>query len=552
MGDFMTNRILAALMAGVSTFATSAVAEDFTVQPAISKVVVYQGGGATVTRKGSINLPAGRHSITAEKLTSALNEDELTVGFSSNNVRLYSMDVDTTYSVTPASDRQAALKEKLDTLADKDTALAASEQAKNMQLAFLRTLNEDANKSDERLPFSDWQNALSFIGDQSAKVLTDIEAVRKERKAIKDQVQAVRRELADTGPKRQDYKEATFEVMTQSAQTLEYEISYFVHGARWSLDVEGALNTDTKRLTLLSKANVSQNTGEDWTNVMLALSNNAPSRELGAINQYPRILSLVDPEEQKRARLEARREPAPAQSGYAESDNFEEIIVTGNRRMNRPRPVRSSSTTFDRMYEVADPVSIASTGEDEFVDLSEANSDVTLVARANPSANRTAYLFVDTELKDFESLRGVTPSLRRDGHYVGTGVWPNLEANTKLELPYGADNAISIDYTEQAPEDGDSGLFGSKKVEEKRYVISVTNNHTSPMTVEIFDQIPVSGHEDIKVKTLSGATEPTEVDMDDKQGLMMWRKTMAPGEVWKINHSYRVTYPSDMLLVGRQ
>ncbi len=550
MGDYMTNRILAALMAGVSTFTTGAIADDFTVQPAISKVVVYQGGGATVTRKGSITLPAGRHSITAEKMTSALDEDELTVGFSSNSVRLYSMDVDTAYSVTPASDRQAALKAELDALADKDTALAATEQAKNMQLAFLRTLNEDANKSDERLPFSDWQNALSFIGDQSAKVLTDIDAVRKERKAIADQIQTVRRELADTGPKRQDYKEATFEVMAQSAQTLDYEISYFVHGARWSLDVEGALNTDTKRLTLLSKANVSQNTGEDWTNVTLALSNNAPSRELGAINQYPRILSLVDPEEQKRARLEMRKEPAPAQSGYAESDNFEEIIVTGSRRERQP--VRASTTTFDRMYEVADPVSIASTGEDEFVDLSQANSDVTLVARANPSANRTAYLFVDTELKDFESLRGVTPSLRRDGHYVGTGVWPNLEANTKLELPYGADNAISIDYTVQAPEDGDSGLFGSKTVEEKRFVISVTNNHTTPMTVEIFDQVPVSGHEDIKVKTLSGATEPTEVDMNDKQGLMMWRKTMAPGEVWKINHSYRVTYPSDMLLVGRR
>ncbi|WP_286828057.1 MULTISPECIES: mucoidy inhibitor MuiA family protein [Kordiimonas] len=546
----MTNRIFAALMAGVSTVATGATADDFSVEPAISKVVVYRNGGATVTRTGTLRLPAGRHTITADKLTRTFDEEQLTVSFDSSAVRLYSLDVDTSYSVTPGSDRQASLEAELDKIDAKDAELIAAEQAKNMQLAFLRTLNQNGGKADQALPFSDWQNALSFIGDSSVKVLGEIEEIKSKRKALNDQRLKLRRELANAGPKRTDYNKATFEVMVPKAQDVSYELSYFVEDAEWELGLEGALDTDAKSLSLWSRAIVSQETGEDWTDVSLALSNNEPSDDLGEISQHPRILSLLDPEEVERKSggpfLEARRTPAPDQRGSAEGDfRLEEIVVA-----TEPR-AQSFTSTFDRLYEVSGTVSIPSTDEAEYVDLSDVTSPVSLVVRANPSVNTTAYLFADTELTDFESLRNVSPKLRRDGHYVGMGYWPNLEADTKLKLPYGADNAISIEYTEQAPEDGDSGLFGSKKVEEKRYVISVTNNHTSPMTVEIFDQVPVSGHEDVKVRTLSDATKPTETDMDDKQGLMMWRKTMAPGEVWKINHSYRVTYPSDMMLVGQ-
>ncbi|SDE53573.1 conserved hypothetical protein [Kordiimonas lacus] len=545
MGDFMTNRIFAALMAGVSTVATGAIADDFTVEPTISKVVVYRNGGATVTRTGTIRLPAGRHTITADKLTRTFEDDQLTVSFDSSAVRLYSLDVDTSYSVTAGSDRQAGLEAELDKIDAKDAELMAAEQAKNMQLAFLRTLNQNGGKADQALPFSDWQNALTFIGDNSVKVLGEIEAIKSDRKALNEQRMKLRRELANAGPKRTDYNKATFEVMIPTAQDVSYELSYFVEDAEWELGLDGALDTDAKSLSLWSRAVVSQETGEDWTDVSLALSNNEPSDELGEIVQHPRILSLVNPEELKRGRYEMDAAAPSRLMSPAQDAALEEVVVTGTQRAH------SSSTTFDRLYQISGTVSIPSTDEAEYVDLSDVTSPVSLVVRANPSVNTTAYLFADTELTDFESLRNVSPKLRRDGHYVGMGYWPNLEADTKLKLPYGADNAISIEYTEQAPEDGDSGLFGSKKVEEKRYVISVTNNHTSPMTVEIFDQVPVSGHEDVKVRTLSDATKPTETDMDDKQGLMMWRKTMAPGEVWKINHSYRVTYPSDMMLVGQ-
>lgn len=541
----MLKRSLTHLLVSVSCISFAATADDITVEPPISDVVVYRDGGATVTRRGVITLPQGQHTLTINKLTEALIDERVSLSFNHSDIRLHAMDLDFSYSETPASERQALLNAKLDELEEKERAITAEEQAKAMQLSFLRSLNQKTPTGNEGLAFEDWKNAIAFVGQQASTILGEIESLKKRRKSIKVQKDAIQRELSNTGLARQDYKVAKFDLLVPTRRDVVYELSYFVDDARWSLGLEGALDTDKKSLKLNSKAIISQHTGEDWSNVSLGLSNTAPSGDLGEIDQHPRFLSLTAPNETFKAdhqRVERAIMPTLVQSPKAA--NMEEIYVTGTR-------VSTSSTAFDRMYRVSELASIPSSGEEEFIDLASDTSEVSLVVRSNPSADKTAFLFADTNLQDFDTLRSVEPILRRDGHFVGSGQWPDLVSNTNLELPYGADPAISVDYIEQAPDDGDSGLFGRNKAVEKRFLITVTNNHSTETMVEIFDQVPVAGHEDITVKILSASDRPTKTDMNGKQGLMMWRKTLAPGEQWKIKHQYRIIYPADMRLEER-
>lgn len=532
-----------ALLMGTSLLSVNAFADDFTSEAPITNVVVYRDGGATVTRTGSIQLPAGRHTITVDKLTEALEDDSITAAFSTADVQIYALETGTSYSASPASERQLSLQAELDQLETSDKQLMVREQAKQMQLNFLQGLQKRPT-DDDGLAFEDWGKALAFVGDQSLSVLTDIEATRKERRALNDRRATLLRELAATGPSRQDYSTASMTVEASRAQRVDYSISYFVNDARWSLKVNGALDTAEGSLSLQSIAIVSQETGEDWNGVSLALSNQVPTRYLGGIFQRPIFLSLQDPNQARpRMTVDAM---APSPLADMKLEEADEVIVTGAHR------VQVSSSQFDRLYQVNGKSSIPSSSEEEFIELARNVSRADLVIRANPARDNNAYLFADTELMDFHSLRNVEPTLVRDGHYVGKGRWPDLEADKPLELPYGADPAIEVRYTEQAPEDGDSGFFGRDNAEEKRYLISVTNNHSTAATVEIFDQVPVAGHEDIKVKALSGATKATETDMDGKQGLMMWRKTLGASETWTIQHRYRITYPSDKTLIRRQ
>ncbi|NVJ70712.1 MAG: DUF4140 domain-containing protein, partial [Alphaproteobacteria bacterium] len=208
----MTNRMLTVLLAGVSFASLQANADDFTATAPISDVVVYRDGGATITRKGTITLTAGRHSLTIDRLTKALDEDQLFISFDNPAIKLYGSKTGTSYVVNPASDRQAEIQKKLEALQARDNALKSDEQAKDMQLGFLRSLNQ---KSDtQALPLDDWQKALAFIGEQSAKLLADIETIRQDRRNLAEERAALMRELKDTGPQRQDFTTATFEVET--------------------------------------------------------------------------------------------------------------------------------------------------------------------------------------------------------------------------------------------------------------------------------------------------------------------------------------------------
>lgn len=69
------------------------------------------------------------------------------------------------------------------------------------------------------------------------------------------------------------------------------------------------------------------------------------------------------------------------------------------------------------------------------------------------------------------------------------------------------------------------------------------------MTIEVLDTRPNSMNEDLEIELLRGSTRTTETDYDDQPGIVMWRKTVATGEKWEINHWYRVSFPTDMSVV---
>ncbi len=534
MKTLLKSILLATTTAGVAT------ADDFTVEAPIAGVVIYRDGGAQITRSGRISLPAGRHRIIIPELSDDVDDENRPVlALDSSAARVTGIKLESVYTDTPASDPQRAILDRI-TIAEKgQRGLQNRLEAKRMQLQFLRGLKGTPDGgTNASLSVDDWNTAIAFVGEQAASLLADIQSLEEDYKKAGQTIAALRRELAATGPGRQDMQTAFVSVEGEALNNIAFTFSYFMEDARWELDISAALDTNAKMLDIAVAAKVSQETGEDWDNVALTLSTTRPSGFLGNVQQAPVILNLQDPK--NLARIEMMAPPA-RRTTFADS-GLEEIIVSSAK-------IRTNNTAFDRSYVLAAPASISATGDEEYVTLTTADTPAKLVVRALPSAMKEAFLFADVTLDNFDRLTDVDVTLTRDGHYVGTGRWPDLSSNTPLKLPYGQDTGIDIDVIDLPPEDGDTGLFGSKRVEQARKLIKVANNHTAARTVEIFDRTPVSGHEDIRVRTLRGATNPTEKDMGGKQGLIMWRKTLAAGETWDITHAYSITYPDDKRLV---
>jgi hypothetical protein len=61
--------------------------------------------------------------------------------------------------------------------------------------------------------------------------------------------------------------------------------------------------------------------------------------------------------------------------------------------------------------------------------------------------------------------------------------------------------------------------------------------------VVIFDQIPVSQNQDIKVELL-GKTAPTKTNVEDKRGVLAWEMKLDPDQESVLDFGYRVSWPS--------
>jgi hypothetical protein len=118
----------------------------------------------------------------------------------------------------------------------------------------------------------------------------------------------------------------------------------------------------------------------------------------------------------------------------------------------------------------------------------------------------------------------------------------------EVVLPMGQDRRIEVNAQTQGGEDRRDGIINRRKTEATDYVFEITNRRTAPSYVEVMDLYPVSRNKAVEVEVPRSATVPDERDLDDKPGLILWKKTLGPGEVWRIRHQYAVSYPADMVL----
>jgi uncharacterized protein (TIGR02231 family) len=130
--------------------------------------------------------------------------------------------------------------------------------------------------------------------------------------------------------------------------------------------------------------------------------------------------------------------------------------------------------------------------------------------------------------------------------YLGTTRIDLTAAGQELELYFGVDDRMRVER-ELVQRDVDRRLLGDRRRIAYGYAITLENHTGAPRTVSVHDQVPVSRHEDIKVR-LDNA-EPRPVAQDDL-GRVEWRVEIAPGARARIRFDFTVEFPRAMSLGG--
>lgn len=530
-------------VASALLLATASKADDFQIDAPITNVKVFSSGGAVVTRSATLDLPKGSHRIVLNGFTANMVDDYgLRTNLSAGTATIAYTELDEQFLEGASYERQRELENQIRILEQAQKDDRARIEAVDLQLGFLRNLGTrsgqqamDSFQSPDDL-MAALERSFTFVKNASGDVLSEKSKINATILERDREIEALHRALRETGSLETSTMRAVVGVDAPSAGPITLTTSYLVENADWNLSLEANLDTTNDQTEVMLFGSIKQQTGEDWTDVNLTLSTNRPAMTIQPNMPTPQYLNLQDKatvREEKQMELAARR--------FADS-NMEPVMVTGSR-------IASASTEFDLEFPIETSVTVPGDYSTQAFNLGSTRAPANFVVRANPNYDDTAFLFSDTIFADIPVLNINRVALTRDGSFVGTGEWPQLLPNELLKLPFGVDDRVAVDVITVPSEDGDTGIFNRRAVNENKKKFMITNNHNKAYTFEIFDARPNSMNEDLKIEPLRGTTTPTTTDVDGQPGIVMWRKELAPGETWEINHWYRISFPTDKRLV---
>jgi hypothetical protein len=188
--------------------------------------------------------------------------------------------------------------------------------------------------------------------------------------------------------------------------------------------------------------------------------------------------------------------------------------------------------------QVAEPYSIKTNGERTLVDLKTYEIPATYRYTAIPKLDADAFLLAEmADWSQYNLLEGESNLYFEDG-FVGRSILNPAALQDTLQISMGRDRSIVM-QREKVDQFSKKRSIGANITESRGFEITLKNNKSQAVTLQVKDQIPVSVNSAIEVTTgeLSGGI------LDPLTGIVTWEITLAPGGQQKLSLRYEVKYP---------
>lgn len=532
------------------SFATAGLAETLEVPSEIEAVTVYQDL-AKVTRAFAVNLPAGeKTTLQFSGLPEGINSAYVTVGVSAGvplNLGLVSFDSEFRESersqlLRDLEARQRELMHKVDVLqAERDalTALAAS----RMRLvdSLNAGLSERGNADLYELARGAYEDAAAVKKDCDEKAAALDSDIQTAKDAVTDATERVRKQR-----EKEEAACAKYYVEAVSAGGLtKGTISYYVIDASWAPKYIVKADTNRGTLNLSYAVQIFQDSGEDWNNVSVTLETSRPGAGAKPVEPAPVYLKKVFGGRGKMV-----------ESARVDSDDVVlllpfEVIPSGGSGSNTVSVSAANSVSANFISgmtgfrsQLPMRASVESGAGAVILPLTDREMACKFHTETIPFSAETAYLIATLKNGfDLPMLAGGMQAIV-DGSTNGEGFVEETLPGEELILGLGVNQNVVVERTVVNETGGNSGIFGSKRVEKRSYVNRITNHMSITQRIVVRDLIPISKDDKIDVRLL----EPKDAKVDPETGLFDQELTLKPGESVELPTKFNVSYPSDWKL----
>ncbi len=390
---------------------------------------------------------------------------------------------------------------------------------------------------------------LDFMDSRYQGLSRRSEDLDKETEELADELAVVERRLKKAQRGRNSQFKA-IEVLFESGDAQEIRIlaSYTVDQARWTPTYKVEVAERLDRVQLTQFAEITQNTGEDWNEVALTVSNAAPTKGTHLpkptswlLRKQPVYPSTGDLMVGAVAAAPAEAEFGEAAGAGAEPEALVDILSEPAAEFVT---AEQTETPISFEYRLPRNVDIGSDGDETLLPLLSKPIEGEFFHHIVPRFDPHAYLVCSIP-SDRELLPGQL-NIHFAGRYVASTRLSTGLAGEDMLLNLGVDRSVLVKrepVIDRLTETFFSVVERSHVARELVYRIQVENLGEDEIHAKVYDSVPVSETDRFQVKGLELTPEPDQRDWNERLGVMCWELDIPARQSDSIRMHFFVKYP---------
>ena len=514
----------------------SAAPVNFT--PVISEVTVYRSG-AKISSVATVKVPAGKSEVIFDNLSPSFNGNSLQVKIKGSATLVSAVFRLKTPGPAPENPRVITLRDSLTGLGDENERIRDERNVLGKEIELLDVNTKRVGTTLPGQTTSLTTSELKELGAFYRQRLLEIKArllelTIKERK-INDLYKKMQDALALLSPNTGNQTgEIALKIDAPAGQSLEITCIYLITQAGWTPLYDLRSEGLNKPLRLVYKANVFNQSGFDWKNINLHLSSATPM----ANNNRPIMTPVFADFRPLTVYNEQNR---PEMNTYQMRDNMRASGSIGEQPVEDVDVNPATENDFLTAFDLSKPQDILADGKENIITVDEQDIPVTYEYHTVPKLEASVFLLAKvTDYGKYNLLPGMA-NLFFQETFVGQSFVNTQITSDTLILSLGRDDQMTVKRVKPQDFTDRKKIFDKYIKETYTYEISIKNNKSVPVQVNVLDQIPVSKQEDIKVEL----EDKGGARYNEEYGKMEWNIDIPPGQNKKVRFTYTLKYPKD-------
>lgn len=571
----------------------------------LNEATVYPQG-ATLTLTATCHVKQGSNEIVIEGLSPQIDRNSLKVS-ASNGVVIASSEFSTDYLKASVEAKDLAVLK--DSLKFYENKLKQTERELTVQRQMLTLLTNGTTNNmtskEKANATADISSNMELYRTKAPGILTAIANAEELQKVTKERITSLKNQISQderkVGAKRSGI--LTLAMTSSMATNTTFTVQYFTDFANWTPCYDINVRDVKSDIAINAKAKVSQQTGLDWENVRLTLSNATPNRNVKApvlsawMLDYYRARTYGQPGASNTIAYYSKAAPVAAEMAGVQVEE-DAVTIRGVSSVNAsttplyvvngqvfdgdistidPNMIASTTvlkdatatslygargangvvvitlktmddfvemneTEMDVNYAISLPYSIPGNGKQQTIDLKRHSVKADFYYYTAPKMDAQVYLMA--KLNDWERLGLLDgeATINYQGTFLGTTYLSTKSVEKEINLSLTQEKQITV-KREINPTLSSTKTTGNTTTAVRSYTIKVKNNRSTAATVMVKDQYPVSVRKEIEVKVLTLTPAPTT--NVENTGIVTWQTTLAPGETKEFVITYSAKYPKE-------